>query len=776
MPLNTFLKGGGETGSLIRMTDWTKTSLGAIDQWPQSLKTTLSIILNSKFPMFLFWGPEEICFYNDAYRPSLGQNGKHPAIGKKGVDVFPEIWDSIKPLIDQVVMQGEATFSEDQLLAIYRNGQLEDVYWTFSYSPVKDESGAPAGVFVTCVETTEKVHSLNSLKRSKEEFQFAVDAAEFATWDLKPNTNLVKGNNRLRELFGVSGNREMELKDALEVIDDEDKQNVINSIQDALKYESGGVYNVTYKIVDPYTGNKKIVRAKGKALFNEAKEPYRFSGILQDITHQVDLEIKQEKVRKDLEDAEERIRLATKSADMGTFDFDLRNKTIITSDRFDEIFGFDRTMPHQEYVKQFLPEDLPIRTKAHEKAYATSDLNYQARLNINGQVRWMHAAGKVFYDEQQNPVRMLGTAVDITDQKLKAVELQNSKEQLEIALQAGKLGMYEYTIASGEMKCSPQCKANYGLEEDEILNFNDLLNVIVTGDRQMVIDAIKEAIDTHTNYNNEYQVRWPDDSIHWIKASGKPQYDNDGNAVSMVGVTFDITEHKNLQHQKDQFIGIASHELKTPVTSIKAYTQILEKILREKGNTNEASLISKMDLQINRLTGLIGDLLDVTKINSGRIQFNEVKFDFNEMVSTVVEDLQRTTNKNIVIKLTDDQCTLFGDKERISQVIVNLITNAIKYSPKADKILVYLSIDNDNVTLCVEDFGIGISADKQDKVFEQFYRVSGNMQHTFPGLGLGLYISAEIIKRLGGRIWVNSVENKGSTFCFSLPSYKESKD
>lgn len=179
-----------------------------------------------------------------------------------------------------------------------------------------------------------------------------------------------------------------------------------------------------------------------------------------------------------------------------------------------------------------------------------------------------------------------------------------------------------------------------------------------------------------------------------------------------------------------------------------------------------------MDLQINRLTGLIGDLLDVTKINSGRIQFNDVKFDFSEMVRIVVEDLQRTTNKIIVTKLCQDNCTLFGDEERISQVIENLITNAIKYSPKSDKILVYSSVDKNNVTLCVEDFGIGRSADKQDKVFEQFYGVSGNLQHTFSGFRLGLYISAEIIKRLNGRIWVNSVETKDQYSAFHCPHIK----
>ena len=153
-----FLKGGGEMGHLTRSHNWAQTSLGTPDTWPQSLRTTLSILLNSKFPMFLFWGNELLCFYNDAYRPSLGNDGKHPtALGKPGAEVWPEIWPVIKPLIDQVLTGGGATWSEDQLIPIFRNGTVEDVYWTFSFSPVTNESDEITGVFVTCTETTEKV-------------------------------------------------------------------------------------------------------------------------------------------------------------------------------------------------------------------------------------------------------------------------------------------------------------------------------------------------------------------------------------------------------------------------------------------------------------------------------------------------------------------------------------------------------------------------------------------------------------------------------------------
>ena len=153
-----FLADGGEMGGLTRAFDWSTTGLGPAASWPQSLRTAVSIILSAKAPMFLWWGADLIQFYNDAYRPSLGNAGKHPAaLGQRGADCWPEIWPTIHPLIAQVRAGGEATWNEDQLIPIYRNGQLEDVYWTFGYSPVNDESGHVGGVLVICTETTAKV-------------------------------------------------------------------------------------------------------------------------------------------------------------------------------------------------------------------------------------------------------------------------------------------------------------------------------------------------------------------------------------------------------------------------------------------------------------------------------------------------------------------------------------------------------------------------------------------------------------------------------------------
>ncbi|NOT75896.1 MAG: PAS domain-containing protein [Cyclobacteriaceae bacterium] len=298
-------------GALTRAKDWTKTSLGPPETWPQSLRTTLSIILNSKFPMFLWWGPELICFYNDAYRPSLGQNGKHPSIlGQPAKESWAEIWDIIKPLIDQVLNTGVATFSEDQLIPIYRNGKIEDVYWTFSYSPVKDESGKEAGVLVTCSETTGKINALKEIKQREDLLSFTIEAAELGTWDLNPSTNKFIGNDRLKDWFGLTPHQEIELPLALGNIADDDRQKVIDSISEALRPGSDGNYEISYTITNPLTGQQRRVLAKGKATYNEKNIAERFSGTLQDITSQ-------QNAFRQIEESEKRFRNTVDQAPLG---------------------------------------------------------------------------------------------------------------------------------------------------------------------------------------------------------------------------------------------------------------------------------------------------------------------------------------------------------------------------------------------------------------------------------------------------------------------------
>jgi signal transduction histidine kinase len=230
----------------------------------------------------------------------------------------------------------------------------------------------------------------------------------------------------------------------------------------------------------------------------------------------------------------------------------------------------------------------------------------------------------------------------------------------------------------------------------------------------------------------------------------------------------DVTERMELERRKDEFIAMASHELKTPVTSIKIYEQLLHRRLTKQGDSQSAEMLEKIDVQLGTLTRLINELLDVTHMATGILSWQAEPFDLTFLVNETVADLRHGTEHHQIHIEGVGPVQIYADRERIGQVLANLLTNAIKYTPKGGSIVVKQALDNDYVIISVQDCGIGIPPEKQAYVFERFYRVRSPEHETFPGLGLGLYLSAEIVKRQGGKIWVESQPGTGSTFYFTL--------
>lgn len=239
--------------------------------------------------------------------------------------------------------------------------------------------------------------------------------------------------------------------------------------------------------------------------------------------------------------------------------------------------------------------------------------------------------------------------------------------------------------------------------------------------------------------------------------------------LSGVGVIVqDITEQKMLDKRKDDFISMASHELKTPITTIKAFTQILQAISINQKEKRVAYL-EKIENQVNKLTKIINDLLDISKIRNGMLGIMKEHFEFDVLVEEVIYAFKSINSTHTIILKGKTHKNVFADRDRIGQVVANLLNNAIKYSPGGKRIVVTLSSDEKSVTVAVRDFGIGIAKKDQHKIFQNFYRVYEQSNSQFPGLGVGLHISSEIIKLHNGQLHVVSKRRKGSTFSFSIP-------
>lgn len=277
-----------------------------------------------------------------------------------------------------------------------------------------------------------------------------------------------------------------------------------------------------------------------------------------------------------------------------------------------------------------------------------------------------------------------------------------------------------------------------------------------------------------TTTSEEMEYRREDKKRIYIRVNAAPIRNKQKQIIAAVSTFYDVTQEKDLETRKDDFVNMASHELKTPLTSMKLYIEILLLQLKQSPNENALKAIHRIKSQTDKLQELVSDLLDVSRLQTGKLQFSKETFDLAALVQETVDVLQETAPDHKFIVKKKGNILVYADRFRVYQVVTNLITNAVKYSPQDTKIIVSISTSMSRAIVSVEDFGIGIEKDQRKKVFDRLYQVHDPHTKAFSGLGMGLYISKEIIKRHRGKIWVEGEKGKGSTFFFTLPLKKTS--
>jgi len=603
------------------------------------LKSTESIFRNivevSPFPVYLITGDKMIVTYaNDATLKAW--NKDRSVIGKPFSEALPELHDQpFLNLIENVYKTGKPYYADNDRADFRVDGKIETFYFKFTYQPMRDATSKIYGVVCFATDVTE-------LERAKQ----AVEESQLTLYNLVRQAPvgicIIHAKDLVIQVVNDS---------YLELVGKERSDMENHSIWDAIPEAAESYAPVMNNVID--TGEAFIAKEHEVLLIRNGKaefvfidfvfEPVRhFDGTINavmvigiDVTDKV-------KSRKNIEDAEERGRLAIEAAEIGTFDLNMITGTTVTSDRFNTIFGFNGPVPRKSLIDVFHPDDLPIRQLAHEYAQRTGKLFYEARI--------IH----------------------------------------------------------------------------------------------------------------------PDNSVHWIRSQAKVYFDSNKTPVRMLGTILDITEFKRLQQQKDDFISVASHELKTPMTSLKASMQILDKLIKTDNKPDKIPVfIEKANASLNKMQHLIESLLNVSKIAAGQLALNKSIFKAAEMINDCCDHV-RMAGEHELILTGDSDVEIYADRVKIEQVIVNLVNNAVKYAPDSDKIIIDISVKGKMTKIAVRDFGDGIQSEKIPHLFERYYRVdSSGLQYS--GLGLGLYISAEIVERHGGKIGVKSEAARGSTFWFTIP-------
>jgi two-component system CheB/CheR fusion protein len=356
--------------------------------------------------------------------------------------------------------------------------------------------------------------------------------------------------------------------------------------------------------------------------------------------------------------------------------------------------------------------------------------------------------------------------------------LVESKERLKFAVDSAGLGTWDYNPQTQELVLDKRGKEIFGVISLSTIDIPVFYDLIHADDRVRMEKKIKDTLlDSNSDdFDVEFKTIAINEKIKWLKAKGRAYFNEEGVSVRFIGTVLDITMQKLIDEatrelliKKDEFISIASHELKTPITSLKAALQIIERTVSKYEDMKPTyAFVQKAVRQVDKLIELIKDLLDVTKIQSGKLELRKSKFVLGELIAECREELQNDTSKHQLIIEGRTDFEVEADRNRLEQVIINLVSNAIKYSPDSDKVIIKVERLNNGIKIAITDFGIGIPKDKQQYLFDRFYRVNESSQK-YAGLGLGLYISSEIVRRHNGNINVESEEGKGSTFWFVLP-------
>ncbi|MEO7393851.1 MAG: PAS domain-containing protein, partial [Chitinophagaceae bacterium] len=1089
---------------------------------------------------------------------------KHPeALGISTRKTFEEIWPTIGPMFDGV-MQGTPVGFPDFVLQLDRNGFVEECVFDFSYSPIRLEDGEVGGVLVTVIETTEKVNNLKKLAESKDQLNFTIEAAELGIWEYNALTNKFIGNNRLKDWFGFAGKEEFDVSMGLEVIVEKDRSRVAEAIQKALQYESGGIYDIEYVIINPITKHERVLKAKGRAWFGEDKIAFRFNGTIQDVTEQAIS-------RRKIEASEENLKNTILQAPVAMCIFKGENFIVdLANDKMFELWGktakevmhkpifealpeakdqgFEAiiqevyttgktytadgvpiTLPRNGKIelvyvkfvyepyreadgtitgilsvaidvtaqltsskiieaseirlrnfimqspamlallkepehrfelisplfKQFLGNREVIGKTLHEaipeiikqgfielldKVYKSGktftgnempimvdrgkglqqfylNFTYQAFRNDEGKIEgilvfaydvteqitarkvieaseqrlrkermvlynsfmnapagisilkgythiyefanteyeksvgrkitlgktvqelfpeieqqglinildnvfstgepfianefpvqlinkstgkmelhYYNSAIQPIMDERGNIERLLSHGVEVTQQVAARKQIEEANQQLSVAATLTEniadavvgtdmdyktiswnkgaenlygyaseevMGNYSMALLDTKFLSAEDAQAwqkdldatgkwqgevvqskkdgsvvsvlvsiSYVYDENrkpiaavavnrDITERKKAEEKIAASEKQFrifadsiqnlawisnaegwrfwnnqrlydytgttfdeiqgwgwqkvhhpdhverVVTFIREALKKGESFELTFPLRRYDGEYRWFLTRAYPVKDADGKIERWIGTSTDIHEQKIKEQQKDEFISIASHEMKTPLTTAKGYIELLLLSLNEENQTSLYA--SKAKQAVDRLHDLVGELLDASKIQNGQLDYTISTFDFNKMVEETIENFQLGAKNHIILKTGNLSQQINGDKGRLQQVLFNLLSNAVKYSPNAEKVLIKIEKQDNNIQVSVQDFGVGMAEQHLDKIFDRYYRVQEHAVH-FQGLGIGLYISNNIIERHEGTMWAESEPGQGSIFYFSLPA------
>ncbi|HWZ15124.1 MAG TPA: PAS domain S-box protein [Mucilaginibacter sp.] len=594
------------------------------------------------------------------------------------------------------------------------------------------------------------------LEQMEARLRMAIDVTQLGTWEYYPLTSKLNWSEECKKIYGLPLNAEVNFEAFAEHIYPDDRDFVQKAIQKAMDPRGNNRYDITYRITRFDDDSTRWIRAHGKVYLNDQMQAELFMGTVLDITENklaIEKLTRSEKLFKT-------IAVSIPKSIIIVIDKD--SHVLALEGDIVEKMGFKGKDFEGKHLRDISPSERYNATKHLYERLLNGEKFSEERISANGEIYMVHFVP--LRNEKGDVEAGLIVAIDISE--IKQAEEKSAK--LAAIVESSDDAIISKTFDSIITSWNDSAQRIFGYTAGEMIGESILK--LIPSDRQdeepQIISRLKKG-ERVEHFETKRVTK--DGKLLDVSLTISPIKDTHGNVIGVSKIARDITEKKQEETRKNDFIAIVSHELKTPLTSMKSYIQVLLQKAKKAGDSFSINALARADMQAKKMTLMIQDFLTMAKLEDGRVPLHKEIFKLHSLADEVVSDAQILTSIHTVELKDCPDVKLNADREKIGQVLTNLVSNAIKYSPKGGNIVVGCQmLEGKKVKIYVRDEGVGISAEDQKRLFERFYRVKNEKLKTISGFGIGLYLVSEILSYHNSKIEVESAEGVGSTFYFIL--------
>ena len=705
---------------------------------------------------------------NENYMKLLGHRD---IIGKTVLEAVPEVSNQgFIELLDEVYKTGKPYVGKETQIQLQVNkNTLKNSFLNFVYQPTRNHKGKIDGIFAHVVDVTEQVEARKAVENSEKRLREVIDAVPAMVWITNTNAQTVYLN---KNWFSYTGQdkKEAEGMGWLKATHPNDRKKTEFAFLEG--HDQRKAYSISFRLRNK-NGEYRWVLDKASPKFDDSGN---YEGMIGTV-----IDVHEEKAKEDLvREKDHRLQGIVKEATVATAIYTGREMRIdLANDAMIKLWGKDKSV---------------IGTPLHK---ALPELDGQPFLGLlrnvldTGETYWgkedkvdLMIDGKMqtgYYNFTYKPLRdkngkiygILNMAIDVTESVTSKILLKESEFQFR---QMADLmpGMVSKSNKEGVDIYFNKNWLDFTGNDTTKLKERGWFHYIHPNEKEGFLRAWEDCLSTGCNMEMQLRLKNKEGKYIWHLSRCEAVKEDDGSIKMWISVNTEINKIKEEEKRKEEFLKMVSHELKTPVTSIKGYVQLLLTLIKKQEAAEASKLplkpsLERINHQVTRLTRLISEILDLSRIRENQLELKKEEFNLNELVKETIQDINYTNTQHEISLDSDSQFRVMADRDRIGQVIINFVMNAIKYSPGSQNIILKITGEGkDKVRVSVKDFGIGIGEENYKKIFRRFYRVEVKREETYSGFGIGLYLANEIIERHNGEIQLKSKLGEGSEFSFIL--------